>query len=51
MNGGTARRHTFKIFGSVVFRVALRIGTKLGSVSAPRSMIMIAITLYNDWPQ
>jgi hypothetical protein len=22
-----------------------------GAVSAPRSMIMIAITLYNDWPQ
>jgi hypothetical protein len=26
---GTARRHTFKIFALAVFRVALRIGTKL----------------------
>jgi hypothetical protein len=34
-SAGTARPHSFRIFGSAFFRVALRIGTKLeGVISA-----------------
>jgi hypothetical protein len=44
-DGGTSRRHPFKIFEFAVFRVALRIGTKLegamwrGNVNAAVSEI------------
>jgi hypothetical protein len=33
---GTVRPHAFNIFGSAVFRVALRIGTKLVATTAPQ---------------
>jgi hypothetical protein len=36
MDGGTAQRHPFKIFALAVFRVALRVGTKIRGARSER---------------